>query len=271
MEHGSGPRETVDAVERAFSVIRALRELNGAGVTDLSNELGMSKSGVHKQLATLVSEGYVTKRDGEYRLSFKFITESEYVKNNSPFYNVAADEIDDLAAKSGDFAYLTVLEHDEAHCVYTAKGENAVATDAQVGNRVPLHSSAAGKAILSELSENRRERILSQPLPATTQFTITDEADLADELERVRQDGVAFEDEENVRGMRGVGVPIPSASETMVAAVAVSGPLSLLTDDRFREELPELVQQTKNFIEVKFSLESRDPVQEGSHVPKDFY
>lgn len=271
MNNNADSTDTVSAVERAFSVIRALRELNGAGVTELSNKLGMSKSGIHKQLSTLVSEGYVTNRDGVYRLSFKFIADSEYVKNASTFYTVGSSETKKLASESQDCAYLTAIEAEQAYCIFMTKGENAVATDVAVGNQISFHSSAAGKAILSQLPTTQQERLIEQGLPQQTEQTVTTVSELRTELETIQAEGIAYEDEENVRGIRSVSAPILSPTETVLGAVSVSGPVALLTDDRFETELPDRVRKTKNFIEVKFSLKSRNPIQDGSHVPKDFY
>ncbi|EJN57411.1 IclR family transcriptional regulator [Halogranum rubrum] len=271
MKSESDPVNTVEAVERAFSIIRALRELNGAGVTEIANYLGMSKSGTHKQLATLVKEGYITKFRGEYRLGFKFISDGEFVKNSSLFYNVGAPEIDKLAQKCKDCVYLAAMENDGAYCIYTAEGDNSVAADVKFGQRVSIHSTAAGKAILAELPESNRYRALQSGLEKKTEQTLTDLDQLESELATIRERGIAFEDEENVQGVRGVGSPILSPEDDVLGAVAISGPKSLLTDDRFEEELPELIRQTKNFIEVKFSLNSRDPHQDGSHVPEGFY
>lgn len=263
--------QTVDAVERAVSVINALKELDGGGVTELSEYLDMSKSGVHKQLSTLVKSGFVTKEHHEYRLSFHFLLMGEYVKNNSQLYNVSADEVDELAEKSGYFAYLVTAGHERAYCIYTAEGANAVVPNLSVGNQVSLHSTAAGKAILAHLPEDQRERLLKQEFPGRTDATLTDGETLAAELSTIREEGVAFEDEEDVTGMRGVGAPIKPDETDVVGAVAVSGPLSLLADEHFEKEIPSLIRQTKNFIEVKISLDSRDPLREGSHLPKDFY
>lgn len=271
MNNNTESAKTVEAVERACSVIQALKELDGAGVTELSKYLGMSKSGTHKQLATLVKEGYVTKEHSEYRLGFQFIANGEYVKNNSLFYRVGESEIDDLAEKCHDCAYLTVLEHDQIYCIFIAEGDNAVAANMKVGQRISGHSSAAGKAILSHMAENNREQLLPRKLPEKTSSTITDRDELEDELKSVKEHGIAFEDEENVHGMRGIASPILSPENEILGAVGVSGPISLLTDERFRDELPKLVRQSKNFIEVKFSLESRDPYRDGSHVPEGFY
>lgn len=262
---------TVEAVERACGVIRALKERNGAGVTELADHLGMSKSGTHKQLATLVDAGYVRRQEGTYRLGYQFLSDGEYVKENSLLYDVGAPEIDALARECNDCAYLTALQRERAYCIHTAEGEDSVATDVVVGQHVSLYESAAGKAVLSYMPEKNREEFLGRGSPGRAGDTIVDRDELERELESIRKKGVAFDDEGHVQGIRGVAAPILSPDEDVLGAVAVSGPVSLLTDERFEEELPELVGRTTNFIEVKFSLASRDPHQDGSHVPKGFY
>jgi DNA-binding IclR family transcriptional regulator len=271
MDNDAQPAETVEAVERAVGVLNALKNLDGAGVTELSEYLGMSKSGVYKQLSTLVKTGMVTKQQTEYRLSFRFLLMGEYVKTNSQLYAIGADEVDKLAEKSSYFAYLTAMGREYAYCIHTADGEGSVVPNLSVGKQITLHSSAAGKAILSRLPDPKRDRLLDGTLTGKTENTITDRTTLEDELQTIRQEGIAFEDEENVPGMRGVGAPILSEDGGVVGAVAISGPLSLLTENHLTEEVPALVKQTKNFIEVKFSLESRDPLEEGSHIPEDLY
>ena len=265
------PKETVDSVERAAGIISALKHLKGAGITELAEYLDMSKSGVHKQLSTLVKTGFVTKQQKEYKLSYQFLLLGEYVKTNSQLYQIGASEVDKLANQSGYFAYLAAMGESSAYCIHTAEGTDAVVPNLSVGKKISLYSSAAGKAILAELSERKQDRILTESILPQTNNTVTDSDELRAELNTIQEQGVAFEDEENVPGMRAVGAPILSEEGTVVGAVAVSGPLSLLADDHYEEELPSLVKQTKNFIEVKFSLESRDPLEEGSHIPKDFY
>ncbi len=271
MSNKSQSSDTVGAVERAVGVVEALKQLDGAGVTELSDHLGMSKSGVYKQLSTLVEAGIVTKQGTEYRLSFRLLSLGEYVRTNSRLYNVAAEEIDKLAEKNDHFAYLTVMDAKDCYCIHTAKGKNAVVPNLGVGNRIPFHHSAAGKAILSHLPKDRWEELMPTELTQMTEQTITDPETLKQELATVREEGVAFERGESVPGMRGVGAPIVAEDQTVVGAVAISGPVSLLQDMHFTEKIPSMILQTKNFIEVKFSLESRDPLREGSHIPENFY
>jgi len=271
MTESSNALHTVDAVQRTFEVINVLRERDGAGVTEIANEIDMSKSGIHKQLTTLVESGYVVKEDDEYKLGYKFIFEGEHVKRKSSFYNAGAPQIEELARKCDDFAYLVAVGREAIYCIHIAKGENATATNLQVGDRISPLNSAAGKAVLATLSEERKEQLLGEKPTQNTAFTATNESDIESELASIYKQGVAFEDEENVRGMRGVASPVTSTDDKVIGSVAVSGPLSLLSDERFKKELPNLVKQSSNIIEMKLSLESQKRLQDGSHVPSDFY
>jgi len=271
MTGASKTLHTVESVERAFKIIDALRERGGAGVTELSDYLDMSKSGIHKQLTTLVQTGYVVKNDDEYRLGYKFIYDGEHVKRSSSFYNVGAPQVEELARRCEDFTYLAAVGRDAIYSVHTARVENSTATNVQVGDRISPYSSAAGKAVVSVAADEQKEQLFEEEMTQNTPFTTTDRSDVEAELESARKRGVAFEDEENVRGMRGVASPVTSADDEVLGAVAVSGPLSLLEDDRFENDLPELVQQATNIIEMKLSLESRKRQQAGFHVPNEFY
>lgn len=264
------PPQTVESVERAFKVIDALRDRDGAGVTELSNELDMSKGGIYKQLTTLVEAGYVIRNDGEYSLGYKFVYEGEHVKRNSSFYKAGVPQLEELARKCGDFAYLVAVGRNGIYCIYTAKGENSTASNVQVGDRIPPHSSAAGKAVLSKLSKERQSQLLREETQNEASTTTEKEIDKS-ELKSVRERGVAFEDGECVRGLRSVASSVTSQSNEVLGSVAVSGPHSLLVDKRFKNELPEIVQQTTNIIEMHLSLESQSRLQDGSHVPSGLY
>lgn len=254
MSNESQSSATVEAVENSFEIIRKLQELNGAGVTELATHLNMSKSGIHKHLTTLRELGFVTQTNHEYRLSFEFLSVSQMLKTDNIMYNVGAPEVDDLAEKSGVSAYLIILEETQAYCIYTAEGENSIDMDLEVGDKIPFHSMSAGKAILSCLPKKRRDQVLDDELPKKTDNTICDLSKLEEEINWIQQRGVAFEDEENVYGMRGVAAPIEQPDDSTIGAVGLLGPVSIMDDDEFFDEFPDLILKTKNFIEVKTSL-----------------
>lgn len=244
----------LQTVRTAAEIIDGLRELNGAGVTELAEHLNLSKGSVHHHLSTLRSKHLVTKDDGIYRLGLHFVTFGEYVKNHNSLYRAGQDEIDRLAKDTGEFAHLMTEEFGRAIHLYKAQGENAVGKPYHIENlqrRDYLHYSAAGKAILSQLSEERIRSIVdTYGLPERTNQTITNSQELFDELETVRDRGCAFNDEEEITGLRAVAAPVNPNQDSIVGAISVSGPLSRMDGDRFTDELPEKVVRVANVIEL---------------------
>lgn len=242
---------TVDAVQTACDVVDALQTLDGSGVTELADHLGLSKATVHSHLATLRQNEYVIK-DGEvYRLSLRFLDLAEEVRDRLGIYEIVQDELDDLADETGEIAQFAVEEHGRAVYLHKAMGENAVQTASRVGTREYLHCISLGKAILAHLPRERVEEIVERHgLPEQTENTITDRDALFDELDAIRERGYAFDNEEKIQGLRCVASPVHDVRGAVLGAVSVSGPSSRMEGDRFRNELPDRVTRAANVIEI---------------------
>jgi IclR family acetate operon transcriptional repressor len=107
------------------------------------------------------------------------------------------------------------------------------------------------KAIMAHLPRERVNEIVERhELSASTPNTITDREILDDELARIREEGVAFDDEERIAGLRCVAAPILSKNDRALGAISVAGPSNRVRDDRFTEELPQRVLETVNVIEL---------------------
>lgn len=247
-------KRTVDAVGRTIDIFEALHELGGATLTELSDHLNYSKSSVHAYLATLEEREFVTKEGYSYRPSYRFITIAEQLRRTHyDIYKYGRESAKRLAEDTGEFVQLMIEEHDVGIHIFTFSGKRGVYADKYpIGRPTPLHCNAAGKAILSTLPEEQLERILFRnELPAITENTITDPEQLLDELEEIRETGVAFSTEEAVVGMRGIASPIVGPSGEPMGSINISGPLSQFDKERFRETLPEKVVEYSNIIEVE--------------------
>lgn len=248
---GSESGRPVQAVTRSCEIIDAVRDLNGAGVTELANHLEISKAAAHNHLTTLHQHEWVTKQNGEYKLSLRFIEMGEYAKDQIPVYNLVASEIEALAKQTGEVASFMVEERGRGVYVQKETGEDAVQTYSRVGDRRPLHCSGLGKAILSELPTERVEEIVEKNgLPEQTENTITDKEKLLDELEKTAKQGYAVDDEEAIAGLRCVAAPVIGHDNTLYGAISVSGPTSRMKGEYFNQELPELVLGTTNIIKI---------------------
>lgn len=245
---------SIRAVDRTFVIIDALRELDGATVTKLSEHVSLPKSTVYNYLNTLLEGKYVVEDDGVYRISLRFLELGEHARGQPEILRVAQPEIDKLAEETGELVNLVVEQHGLGVYLYRAKGKNAVHLDNPVGKRQYLNSTAFGKAMLAYMPDEKVERIIDRHgLPERTERTVSDSDQLFEELEAVRERGWALDDGEGLQGLRCISVPILTTDNRVQGAVSISGPESRLHDERFREEIPARIQSTTNVIEINMN------------------
>lgn len=244
---GSDARNPVKSVQTAMQIIRILQEKESVGVTELANELGLSKGPTHSHLATLRQENYVVKEGDEYRLGLRFVDIAHHVKSQYGIYDIVQTEVDTLAEKSGEVALFTVEEQGKGVCLYRQSGENAVRTQLYVGYRNDLHHTAVGKAILAH--KDYEEILSDTELESVTDHTITDKERLMAELEEIRETGIAYNREETISGLAGVGAPIRSQDGSVYGAIAVIGPTSRMDDERLNE-ISTMINHAVNVIEI---------------------
>lgn len=243
--------EHVRAVATSFRILEALRE-SGGGVSAIAAELDIAKSTVHNHLQTLEHLGYVVADDGEYTLGLRLLDLGYHARRPYRLYEAAKPEADDLAERTGDRCQVMVREGTEGVYVYQTSGEQAITTDSHIGTRVDLHATAVGKAYLAHLPESDLEEILaSSPLEQITEKTTTDREVLLEELEEIREQGVAFNDEERILGMRAVGAPILGQDGTVLGGLSVSGPTTRFQGERYHTEIPDIVRRSARVIGIK--------------------
>ncbi|GAB6878427.1 IclR family transcriptional regulator [Halorubrum gandharaense] len=238
--------ERVKAVDTTFDVIQYLHDAESATLKEISESVGIGTSTAHRHLTTLHDRGYVIVKDNEYALSLKFLTHGGRRRQALPADELIHRKVRQLSEKTAERAQFITEEHGERVYVYTHAGNDAVKTDAAIGKRGPLHVSAAGKAILSNISMERREQTLDRVFEKGD----PEREELESELAKIREQGYAFNDEESTSGLRAVGVPIRCGEGTVLGAISVSGPANRLTGEYFREEIPSLLLGTVNEIEL---------------------
>jgi DNA-binding IclR family transcriptional regulator len=244
-------KNPVKSTLTTFRIIEALKELDGARVTDLSEHLDLPKSSVHNYLSTLRQEEYVVKKGNDYYVGLRFLNIGTEARGRLSIYEIAKPEVRSLAEETGELSNLLVEEYGKGVYIDREVGEDAVRVDTGTGERVHLHNTGLGKAILAHLPEKRVEEILDRHgMPATTEHTITDRETLYEELAEVRESGFAFDREERLNGLRCVAAPILDDSDEVVGAVSVSGPTSRMSTERFRTEIPSLLRNAVNIIEL---------------------
>lgn len=152
----------VETTAKSFQLIERLAAVEEAGVSELSDDLDMSKSIVHNHLSTLRELGYVRKRADRYRLSLRFLEVGVQVRANSPLFQIIERKVA-IAAKRFETAACFVERDGSTGLVTIVRDESDTGTLAvDVGDRLTLTESPLGLALLSILPEHERNRIVTE-------------------------------------------------------------------------------------------------------------
>jgi len=240
----------IKSTATSLDVIEAVHGMGGATLSEVVEQFEKPQSTVHDHLKTLTEAGYLVKDGREFRVSVRFLNLGGRARARSQLFQVAEAEVRELASDTGEHANLMVEENGRGIFLYKVKGSQSVYLDTYEGMEVDLHTTAMGKAILAELSPEKRDAIVDEHgLEPVTAETITDRDTLEAQLDEIRARGYAIDDEERVDGVRCVAAPI-TTEDRVVGGVSVSAPKSRMNGQRFEEAIPSEVLSTANIIEV---------------------
>lgn len=241
----------VKAGTKLFKIVETVQRHDGPTLSEIADDLDFPKSTTHNHLETLKEAGYLVETDGQYQLSLKFLDHGVHAKRKRKIARKVPPSLDQLSDDTNEAAWLMVEERGYCVGLEKALGERAVQTSGRIGRHTRLHYHAPGKAMLSELPQERVDEILDQQgLPQKTEKTITDYDELMEQLETIRERGVAFDVGEAIAGIRSIAAPVVCEG-VVEGAVAVVGPKNRLKGDRFRKEIPDLVSGAANELELR--------------------
>jgi DNA-binding IclR family transcriptional regulator len=244
----------VKAIRVSMDVVQRLRKLDGATTMEIAEELDLPQSTAYDHLRTLEELELVVNEDGTYKVGTKFLDFGGYARQEKKIFEVGKPKLQEVAQETGENANLMIEEHGRGVFLFTAEGENAVELDTHHGYRVHLQTTALGKAMMAHMDESRVSDIIERHgMPAITDNTITDEEELFEQFEEIRERGYAVDFAERVRRMRCVAAPILDDDDDPLGAVSVSGPKTRMQGERFDDEIPKKVIRTANVIEVNMS------------------
>lgn len=244
--------ETIEAVETTIAIIEALDERDEAGISELAEALDVAKSTIHRHVKTLERQEMVYSQEGKVLLSTEFLRLGNGVRFRSEVSPIAEEVVETLAEETDERANFFIEEFGYIVCLHRKIGERGVVAGTEIGTRFLMHCTAAGKAILSLKSERAvRDVIDRHGLPQRTSNTITSFDALTEEIEAVRKEGIAFNNEESIKNLRSIGVPVELDDSLPVGAFTISGPANRLSDERIDEELSEALLSAANELELR--------------------
>lgn len=235
----------VPSVSRAMKILELLaHSQRGLALSDISRRLEIPKSSAHVLIKTLEDLGYlrISKMNGRYSFGLKLVSLSNMALENLDLREQARPFLQQLMLRTGLTVHLAILEGTEAVIVEKVEPPGILRLATWVGRRLDANSSGVGKALLAfTVDEKHHKRFVSQPMARHNKNTISSPQRLARELQKVRRQGYAFEDEEGEIGFRCIGVPLYDSASRVIAAISIAGSTSQISNDK----LPSLISAVK--------------------------
>ena len=231
VDASSGRRGTIQSVERAANILRALGTgTSRMGVTEIAERLGLAKGTCYGLLRTLEKQELVEQdpETGKYRLGPMMLQLGNAFLDNHELRGRSLLWADSLASRVGESVRVAVLNGSNVLIVHHVfRPDNSVQI-LEVGASIPWHACALGKAIVAYVEPSARAELLEGPLIPLTGRTLTDPAALSVALDEVVALGAATEDQEAVVGEAEVAAPVFGHHGRPSGAIGVAGSVDRL-------------------------------------------
>ena len=230
--------QTIAGIERALDVLALFSDLDqpSLGVTEIAQELGLSKAVVHRILASFRAKGFVELDEVTRRYSIgpKILFLGLTYLDRIDIRQVARDAMVRLSAETNETATLSIRSGRTRVYVDQITPPRDVKMQVALGTPYPLHAGASSKAFLAFLPAHEQDAYLDLPLERLTDSTEVDVRKLRKELAKIREVGYAASFGERMDGAGAVAAPVFGIDGTPVAVISVCGPV-----ERFRDEADE--------------------------------
>jgi IclR family acetate operon transcriptional repressor len=238
-----------DMIERVLDILTLLADHpQGLPITEISQQLELPKSAVHRLLAVLVSRGLAGQDEysQRYRMTVKLAAIGFRFLAASGITEICQPSLDRLAIRTGELVRLALVEKDTL--IWIAKAQGALSGlryDPDMGQPVVLHATSTGKAWLATLDEAEAVALVkARGYVVPSRFghpKVHDEVSLRAELKLTRERGYGTSIEESDPGTCAMGcVIVDPQSRRAIGTVSVAGPVARLTPNRITEIAPDL-------------------------------
>jgi DNA-binding IclR family transcriptional regulator len=240
-------KSSIQVIERMMSLLDALaRHTAPVNLKQLAGETTLHPSTAHRILGVMVDSRLVDRIEpGTYRLGIRLLELGNLVKSRISVRQEALPFMQLLHQELGETVNLSVRHDDEVvYIERTAAGNSMMRVVQIIGARAPLHITAVGKIFLAQDGMGSCSEYAKRTgLPRYTDNTLTDSDSLRREIETIRTQGYAFDNEEAEKGVSCIGAGIFNDEGRLVAGLSVSAP-----SDRLRKDWAQQVRRTAERI-----------------------
>jgi DNA-binding IclR family transcriptional regulator len=251
--------EATQTLARALSILNVFSaERTEVTLGDLARHTGLNKATLLRYLDVLRAARLVDREGAVYHLGVgAFDLGANYLARLN-LHKISRPRMEALAEACAETISLAIRDGGDVVYIEVVRGQAEIGIQSRIGARQPAHCTSLGKILLAWTSPEERERyVYSRPLDQLTPHTITDRETLERNLEHVRAQGFAYDDEERALGIRCVATPIRDHNGDVVAAMSVSGAAFRMVGGHLDEARAAVIECTSRISE---ELGWRSPV-----------
>jgi len=240
-------KNSIQVIERMMKLLDVLADsADAVSLKILAGKAGLHPSTAHRILTALVRDRMVERvEQGSYRLGMRLLELGNLVKSRISVRELALPFRRELLAQIGEAVNLSVRRDDEiVYIERTSSGRSLMRVVNIIGARAPLHITAVGKLFLLDDGPDGVKTYAERTgLPGYTKNTIQSLPALERELEKVRRQGYALDNEEAELGVRCIGAGVRDDTGALISGLSVSAPA-----ERMKPAWASLVKETAERI-----------------------
>lgn len=240
-------KNTVRAAERALDILLCFAKEAELGLTEIATQTGLNKSTVFRLLATLEGKGFVKRdlRSDKYQLGIRIWELAGQIYQSSDPAMLFLPAMEQLRDIVDETVSLYIRDGSERIRVQAVESNQAIRRVAPIGVRMPILVGASGKVFMAFTQDSDRKRLLKE-----SGMTSSEQDQYLSQLQDIKQLGYALSVEEREAGTAAISVPIFHRDGHLLAALAISGPVSRMSVDEMLTYVSYLKQAAKQCRQI---------------------
>ncbi len=242
----------IQSVDRASLIIKLLaKKESPMKLTEIADELDINKSTLHGIINTLKFHGLIDqdKETQKYRLGMYLVELGNIVTKSFDIRTITSPIIAEVCEKLSETVHIGMLDGYDVVYIDKKESNQSMRIFTTIGARKPAYCTGVGKTILAYLDEDILNNGIPESLEKFTNNTITDKKLLLEELKKIRESGIAFDNEENIEGLICVAAPIFDGTGKAKYSISVSGPTIRMTEEKINEAISVVKDAAKKISE----------------------
>jgi IclR family pca regulon transcriptional regulator len=247
------------SLERGLAILSSFTASQSLlGISELARMLGLNRSTTHRYVSTLVALGYLEQDAAtrRYRLGPRVIDLGLSAINSMEVREISLPHLQQLSDETGHTVNMAILDGVDIvyveRCRSAQQGQRGIDLNLHVGSRLPAYCTSMGKVLLAGLADDERDALLDRiDLTRRGPNTLTTRQALLAELGRVREAGLAVNNEELAFGLRSIAAPVHGQTGNVVAAINLAVHRSWVSMEDLVRSLSPTLKQTANEISMR--------------------